>query len=137
MELDNLALESVMDARRKAVQTSIRQISTEELNSLVTEILFEDPAHPWCEIFRQFIKDNASAGFYQASTTEHIQLVYCRARELGIWFIPGAGVGLLGTRELNAMKEIVDCPTKLPNWLRRRHETEFKARWCAGRLRKE
>ena len=57
MELDNLALESVMDARRKAVQTSIRQISTEELNSLVTEILFEDPAHPWCEIFRQFIKD--------------------------------------------------------------------------------
>jgi|HubBroStandDraft_4_1064222.scaffolds.fasta_scaffold318620_2 hypothetical protein len=58
MELDNLALESVMDARRKAVQTSIRQISTEELNSLVTEILFEDPAHPWCEIFRQFIKDN-------------------------------------------------------------------------------
>ena len=115
MELDNLALESVMDARRKAVQTSIRQISTEELNSLVTEILFEDPAHPWCEIFRQFIKDNASAVFYQASTTEHIQLVYCRARELGIWFIPGAGVGLLGTRELNAMKEIVDCPTKLPN----------------------
>jgi hypothetical protein len=66
MELDNLALESVMDARRKAVQTSIRQISTEELNSLVTEILFEDPAHPWCEIFRQFIKDNASAVFYQA-----------------------------------------------------------------------
>jgi hypothetical protein len=60
MELDNLALESVMDARRKAVQTSILQISTEELNSLVTEILFEDPAHPWCEIFRQFIKDNAS-----------------------------------------------------------------------------
>jgi hypothetical protein len=50
-----------MDARRKAVQTSIRQMSTEELNSLVTEILFEDPAHPWCEIFRQFIKDNASA----------------------------------------------------------------------------
>ena len=70
MELDNLALESVMDARRKAVQTSIRQISTEELNSLVTEILFEDPAHPWCEIFRQFIRDNASAVFYQASTTE-------------------------------------------------------------------
>ena len=97
MELDNLALESVMDARRKAVQTSIRQISTEELNSLVTEILFEDPAHPWCEIFRQFIKDNASAVFYQASTTEHIQLVYCRARELGIWFVPGAGLGLLGT----------------------------------------
>jgi hypothetical protein len=59
-----------MDARRKAVQTSIRQMSTEELNSLVTEILFEDPAHPWCEIFRQFIKDNASAVFYQASTTE-------------------------------------------------------------------
>jgi hypothetical protein len=27
MELDNLALESVLDARRKAVQTSIRQIS--------------------------------------------------------------------------------------------------------------
>jgi len=45
-----------MDARRKAIQISIRQISTEELNSLVTEILFEDPAHPWCEIFRQFIK---------------------------------------------------------------------------------
>jgi hypothetical protein len=42
MELDNLALESVMDARRKAVQTSIRQIGTEELNSLVTEILCED-----------------------------------------------------------------------------------------------
>jgi len=58
-----------MDARRKAVQTSIRQISTEELNSLVTEILFEDPAHPWCEIFRQFIKDNASAVFYQAEGT--------------------------------------------------------------------
>ena len=83
MELDNLALESVMDARRKAVQTSIRQISTEELNSLVTEILFEDPVHPWCDILRQFIKDTQVLCSTKHSTTEHIQLVYCRARELG------------------------------------------------------
>ena len=104
-----------MDARRKAVQIH-RQISTEELNSLVTEILFEDPAHPWCEISASSLKITQVLCSTKHSTTEHIQLVYCRARKLGIWFITGAGVGLLGTRELNAMKEIVDCPTKLPNW---------------------
>jgi hypothetical protein len=70
MELDNLVLKVSWTPRRKAVQTSIRQISTEELVSLVTEILFEDPANPWCEILHQFIKDNASSVLYQASTTE-------------------------------------------------------------------
>ena len=39
MELDNLALESVMDARRKAVQTSIRQISGELEPILAAEFM--------------------------------------------------------------------------------------------------
>ena len=116
MQLDNLALESVMDARRKAVQTSIRQISTEELNSLVTESSSRTRHTHGARFSASSLKITLVLCSTKHSTTEHIQLVYCRARELGIWFIPGAGVGLLGTRELNAMKEIVDCPAKLPNW---------------------
>ena len=108
MEPENLDIESIMNDRRHAVEESIREISHLELTSL-GESLFPDVTHPWLEQFRRFVEENRGCTFYHATTNERFQVLYCRAREKGIWFIPGVGVGILQHRGLDALREIVDA----------------------------
>jgi hypothetical protein len=105
---ENLDIDSIMDARRKAVAESIRQISTEELKAL-GETLFTYPTHPWRETFRRFIDENAASTIYHATTNDRIQVVYCHDKEKGIWFIPGSATGIMQKRGLTIMKEVVDA----------------------------
>jgi hypothetical protein len=114
MKPEDLDFESVMATRRKAVTKSIRQISTDDLNSLMPTLL-PDAAHPWRELFQRFIDENRREIFYQGELLEgepgekiHVYIVYCRAKEKGIWYIPQTGVGLLDGAPLAAMKGIVD-----------------------------
>ena len=108
MESENLDIESIMDARRKAVEQSIRQMSAEELKSIVENLFKDDPGNAWNEPFRQFINENTGSTFYHATAPDRTQVVYCRAKETGIWFIPEGALGILQTRSLETMKEIVD-----------------------------
>jgi hypothetical protein len=94
MKSKKLDTESIIDARRKAVEQSIRIISIKELRSLAKG-LFKDPCHPWSEPFRRFIDENAGNTFYHAVTKDQIGLIYCRATDHGIWFIPEVGVGIM------------------------------------------
>jgi len=107
MTPENLDFETIMAARRKAVTKSIRQISIEELDALLPRLL-PDAAHPWRELFQQFLDENRGDVFYEGEIDEGVHVVYCRAKEKGIWYFPGAGVGLLEGSALAAMKEIVD-----------------------------
>jgi len=114
MKPEDLNFESVMAMRRKAVAKSIRKINTNDLNELIAT-LFPDVAHPWRELFQQFIDENRREIFYQGDFSEgepgekiHVYVVYCRAKEKGIWYIPQTGVGLLDAAPLAAMKGIVD-----------------------------
>src|SRR5271168_312467 len=107
-------LEDIPNTWRIEVEKSIRQMCIEELNAL-WESLFADHAHPWSEPFRQFIDENAGATFYHATTNKRNHVIYCRAKEMGIWFVPGISIGLMQTEALKEMKEIVDglrLPTK-------------------------
>jgi hypothetical protein len=107
-------LEDILNTWRMEVEKSIRQMCIEELNAL-WESLFADHAHPWSEPFRQFIDENAGSTFYHATTNNRNHVIYCRAKETGIWFVPGISIGLMQTEALKEMKEIVDrllLPTK-------------------------
>ncbi len=108
MESENLDIESIMHARRDAVAESIREISVEELKSLEAS-LFPYLDHPWRAPFRQFLDENAGSAFYHATTNDRIQVLYCRTREKGIWFVPGSGVGILQAPALKVLREVVDA----------------------------
>jgi len=114
MNTEQRNLEDIIDTWRMAVKKSIRQMCIEELNAL-WESLFADHAHPWSEPFRQFIDENADSTFYHATTNNRNHVIYCRAKEMGIWFVPGISIGLMQPEVLYEMKDIVDgfpLPTK-------------------------
>jgi hypothetical protein len=108
MTPENLNMEQVTEARRKAIAASIRTISTEELKAL-GERLFPFVDNPWREKFFDFIAQNPGATFYHATTHDQVQFVYCHAKEKGIWFLPGKGMGPMQQTGLGIFKKIVEA----------------------------
>ena len=101
--------ESFTNGRCKAVEQSFRVIGIEELMSLV-EKLIKGPRHRWSEFLRWFIQENGDSSFFYHATTDYgIQVIYTRAKEAGIWYVPGVGAQLMQTDALKAMKEFVDA----------------------------
>jgi hypothetical protein len=106
MEPEILNIEQIMQDRARAVETSIRTVSLDELRVLVTT-LFPIESHPWNQAFRTFLDESADDTFFQAKADDQIHIVYCSTREKGIWYIPEKGVGILQPRGLKALKQIV------------------------------
>jgi hypothetical protein len=104
---ENLNMEEVTEERRKAIAASIRTISVEELKTL-GERLFPLIDHPWREKFFGFIAENAGDTFHHATTHDHVQIIYCRAKEKGMWFLPGTGMGPMQAKGLGILKQIVE-----------------------------
>ena len=102
-------LEATMQSRRKAVMESIQQIPLEKLKALESQI-FPYPEHPWREPFEAFLKETTGCVFHHANAGEGIQIVYCHAKDKGLWFIPKSGLGFLQPKGLQIMKEAVDKP---------------------------
>lgn len=107
MEPENLDIEQITEDRRKAIEKSIEVISSEDLKSL-GEKLFPFLDHPWRQTFFEFIEENASQTFYHATTHDAIEIVYCPAKEKGIWFTKGRGMGPLQARGIEILKEIIE-----------------------------
>ena len=107
MQNDHIDIGNIIKERRESVEGSIRPISNMELKTL-QESLFTDPLHPWAEPFRRFAEEHSGDVFYHATTNEHVQVVYCRAKEKGIWVLPGVGIGILQPTALTILREIVD-----------------------------
>jgi hypothetical protein len=99
-------IDSLMEARRKGVEETIHPITVEQLKVLGEE-LFPSTDHPWRERFFQFIKDNAGATHYHAVTPDRVHVVYCQAKDVGMWFT-GNGMGPLQAKARQIMKEIVE-----------------------------
>jgi hypothetical protein len=106
MPSDYLEIESRDEARRKGVEETIDPIGVEQLKVL-GESLFPSIDHPWRERFFQFINENAGATFYHATTNDRIHVLYCPAKDAGMWFLPGTGMGPLQPKGLKVLKEIV------------------------------
>ena len=107
MKPENLNMEEITEARRKAIAASIRPIDLAELKAL-GERLFPFVDHPWREKFFGFITENAGATFHHATTDDGVQIVYCSAKEKGIWFKPGVGNGPMQPKGLAILKQIVE-----------------------------
>jgi len=107
MSLDNLNMEELTDERRKAITESIDTVSVEKLKELGEE-LFPYHDHPWRETYYNFLAENAGATFYHATTQDRVHIVYCHAKEKGMWFIPGSGMGPLQEKGLKILKKIVE-----------------------------
>jgi len=107
MKPENLNMEEITEARRKAIAASIRTISVEELKTLA-ERLFPFAGDPWRERFFEFLTENAGATFHHATTNDDIQVIYCNAKGKGMWFKPGGGMGPMQPKGLAILKQIVE-----------------------------
>ena len=107
MPFETVNMEEITEARRKAIAESIRTISVEELKALGAR-LFPFVDHPWREKFFGFITENSGATFHHAITHDGVQIIYCHAREKGMWFVPGSGMGPMQPKGLAILKKIVE-----------------------------
>ena len=107
MALEKFDLENLDKERRKAVANSIRTMSVEELKALGNEI-FRYADDPWREKFFGFIAENPGATFHHATTHDHVQIIYCHAKDKGMWFLPGTGMGPMQLNGLGILKQIVE-----------------------------
>ena len=106
MAYENLNMDEITEARRKAIVELIKPISVEELKTL-GEGLFPSLDHPWRDTFFTFITENAGATFHYATTHDQIHIIYCGAKDKGMWFMPGSGMGPLQAKGLKILKAIV------------------------------
>ena len=106
MPFEQFDLESLDKERRKAIAKSIRTINVEELKKIGEEI-FRYADDPWREAFFRFIAENAGATFHHATTSDGVNIVYCRDHDKGMWFLPGSGMGPLQATGRKVMKEMI------------------------------
>ena len=107
MPLERFDLETLNKERLKAIAKTIRTIDQEELKKLGEE-LFQYADDPWRETFFKFIAENSASTFHHAVTSDGVNLVYCRDKDKGIWFLPGSGLGPLQARGRQVMKEMIE-----------------------------
>lgn len=105
MSTDNLTMDEITEARRQALATSIRTIGVEELKAL-GEGLFVYHDHPWRQKFFDFLAENSGETFHYGSTQDRVHIIYCDAKDKGMWFMPGSGMGPLQAKGLAIMKQL-------------------------------
>jgi hypothetical protein len=106
MGLEKFDLENLDKERRKAIANSMRTISVEEAKAYGEQI-FRYAEDPWREAFFQFIAENPGATFHHAVMSDGVNVIYCRDKDKGIWFLPGSGLGPLQATGRKAMSDII------------------------------
>ena len=104
---DPIDFEKLSEERTKALKASLQPISIEELKKL-GEQLFPMHDDAWRERYFSFANENAGSTFHRAQTHDGVEIVYCRTKEKGVWYLPGSGIGILQGRGLKMMKDVVD-----------------------------
>jgi len=107
MTPENLNMEEITEARRKAIAASIRTISVDELKAL-GERLFPIAGDPWREAFFSILTESPASTFHHATTHDGIQVLYCNAKNKGLWISPGGGMGPMQPQSLARLKQIVE-----------------------------
>jgi hypothetical protein len=108
MPFDNFKdFEHINEERSKAIRKSLRTIGVEELKKLADEI-FHSTDDPWREKLLQLIAENPYAAFYHAVTSDHVVFLYSPDEDIGLWFLPGSGMGPLRETGKRLMKEAIE-----------------------------
>ena len=109
MPFDKLKLpEELWEERRKGVQDSLQPINVAELKKILQEHEEEFAGDPWRDEFQRLLETQPLAGFYRAQPEKHIVVFYCRDADLGVWVLPGSGMGPLDDKGKRLIKEIID-----------------------------
>lgn len=107
MNSEDPSPEAFTEARRESISKSIRTISIEELKAL-GERLFPSANDTWREKYFGLIAENPGETFYYAKTSDHFEVVYCHAKNKGIWYQGDFGKGPIPPDSLELLKQIVD-----------------------------
>jgi hypothetical protein len=107
MPFEKFDIESLNQERLKAIAKTIRTINPDELKKLGDQ-LFVYADDPWREAFFGFLRENPGSTFHHATTSDAVNLIYCRDKDIGIWFLPGSGLGPLQARGRQVMKEMIE-----------------------------
>jgi hypothetical protein len=107
MPFETVNLEEITEARRKAVAASIRTITIEELKAL-GEQLFPVAGDGWRENYFTFLDQNPGATFHHGAAHDGVQFIYCLAKDKGLWFKPGSGMGPMQARGRAIFKQIIE-----------------------------
>ena len=107
MKPENLNMEEITEPGARRLRDLIRTISVEELKAL-GERLFPFVGDPWRDKFFAFLHENSGATFHHATTHDHVQIIYCHAKDKGMWFMPGIGMGPMQPTGLGILKQIVE-----------------------------
>src|SRR3954469_3343432 len=95
--LEKFDLESLNNERLKAIAKTIHVISVDEVKKMGEE-LFHFADDPWRDTYFNFIAENPGCTFHHAVTSDGVNLLYCRDKDQGLWFLPGSGLGPLQSR---------------------------------------
>jgi hypothetical protein len=106
MPFETFDLENLNKERRKAIAKTIRTVNADELKKIGNEI-FHFAEDPWRDAFFKFIEENPGATFHHAVTSDGVNLIYCRNKDKGMWFLPGSGMGPLQERGRKVMQEMI------------------------------
>jgi hypothetical protein len=106
MPFNTFNLEELTKERRKAIAQTLRTVSSEELKNIGNEI-FKFADDPWRQAFFDFIAQNPGVTFHHAVTSDNVNIVFCRDKDKGMWFLPGSGMGPLQDRGKRIMKEMI------------------------------
>jgi hypothetical protein len=108
MSYDNWP-DNTMETRRRMAKKTIRPASIGELKEFGMK-RFPVVTDPWCERYNKFLKDHSSEKFYRAEIENGTEVIYCRNSEKAMWFLPDSGMGIVQSKGLAILKEIVDTP---------------------------
>lgn len=95
------------ETRREAIRKTIKPSTLAELKEVGAK-RFPIVTDPWCERYFQFLKNHPDDKFYQATSPEGAEILYCRDAEQGIWFLKDNGMGILQPGGLKILREVVD-----------------------------
>lgn len=108
MSYDDDWPDQTWENRRILIKKTIRPATLAELRQL-GELRFPIVTDPWCTRYNEFLTTNAEAKFYRAELQEHAEIIYCADIGKGVWFLPGKGMGIIQSKGLEILKEIVDA----------------------------
>jgi hypothetical protein len=105
--MEPLDFENVVKERRRSLAQTIRTITVPEMKKLGEE-LFKSGDDPWRDTYFGFITENPGATYHHAVTSDSIQILYCKDKDKGLWFVASGGKGPLQTHGRRVMKELIE-----------------------------
>jgi hypothetical protein len=105
-----LDIQTITEARRKAIQQSLRTISVDELKKIARDQLADFEGDPSQENFLRIIAEYPQGSFYCAVVPEGATVLYCREEDTGVWILPGGGMGPLEDSGKRLLREAIGLP---------------------------